>query len=160
MCAASPAILGKGRVRRLDVAEYRGRTWATRKRPWADRLASAWLIRRFIDPEARILWLDKPGDCPEGALGFDFDGATFTHIGSRVTFEVLATSFDLDHDPGVEKIGTLIHYLDVGGVPVPEAVGFEAILRGAQATFTDDDELLREAEKLLNFLYGTFVRQR
>ena len=151
-------MLGKGRVRRLDVAEYRGRTWATRKRTWADRLASAWLIRGFIDPEARILWLDKPGDCPEGALGFD--GTTFTHIGSRVTFEVLATSFDLDHDPGVEKIGTLIHYLDVGGVPVPEAVGFEAILRGAQAAFTDDDELLREAEKLFNFLYGTFARQR
>ncbi len=74
--------------------------------------------------------------------------------------EVLATSFDLDHDPGVEKIGTLIHYLDVGDVPVSEAVGFEAILRGAQATFTDDDEVPREAEKLLNFLYGTFVRQR
>jgi len=55
--------------------------------------------------------------------------------------EVLATSFDLDHDPDVEKLGALIHYPDVGGVPVPEAVGFEAILRGAQATFTDDDEL-------------------
>jgi hypothetical protein len=149
----------EGRVRKLDVAEYRGRTWATRKRPWADRLASAWLIRRFIDPGARILWLDKPGDCPEDALGFDFDGATFTHVGSRVTFEVLAASFDLDNDPGVEKIGALIHYLDVGGVPVPEAAGFEAILRGARATFTDDDELLREAEKLLNLLYGTFAHQ-
>jgi len=74
--------------------------------------------------------------------------------------EVLATSFDLDLDPGVEKIGTLIHYLDVGGVPVPEAVSFEAVLRGAQATFTDDDELLREAGKILNYLYGTFTRQR
>jgi hypothetical protein len=149
----------EGRVRKLDVAEYRGRTWATRKRPWADRLASAWLIRRFIDPRARILWLDTPGDNPEDALGFDFDGATFTHVGSRVTFEVLAASFDLDNDPGVEKIGALIHYLDVGGVPVPEAAGFEAILRGARATFADDDELLREAEKLLNLLYGTFARQ-
>jgi len=150
----------EGRVRKLDVAEYRGRTWATRKRPWADRLASAWLIRRFIDPEARIVWLDKPGECPEHALGFDFDGAAFSHVSSRVTFEVLAASFNLDHDHGVEKIGALIHYLDVGGVPVPEAAGFEAILRGARATFTDDDELLREAEKLFNLLYGTFSRQR
>jgi hypothetical protein len=74
--------------------------------------------------------------------------------------EVLATSFDLDHDPDVEKIGALIHYPDVGGVPVPEAVGFEAIPRGAQATFTDDDEVPREPGKLLNFLYGTFIRQR
>jgi len=150
----------EGRVRKLEVSGYRGRTWATRKRPWADRLASAWLIRRFIDPDARILWLDKPADCPEDALGFDFDGATFTHVGSGVTFEVLAASFDFEHDPGVEKIGTLIHYLDVGGVPVAEAAGFEAILRGARATFTDDDELLREAEKLFNLLYGTFSRQR
>ncbi len=150
----------EGRVRKLDVAEYHDRAWATRKRPWADRLASAWLIRRFIDPDARILWLDKPADCPEDALGFDFDGATFTHVGSRVTFEVLAASFDLEHDPGVEKIGTLTHYLDVGGAPVAEAAGFEAILRGARATFTDDDELLREAEKLFNLLYGTFSRQR
>ena len=150
----------EGRVRKLDVAGYRGRTWATRKRPWADRLASAWLIRRFIDPGARIVWLDKPGDCPENALGFDFDGAAFSHVGSRVTFEVLAASFNLDNDPGVEKIGALIHYLDVGGVPVAEAAGFEAILRGARTTFTDDDELLREAEKLFNLLYGTFARQR
>jgi hypothetical protein len=60
----------------------------------------------------------------------------------------------------VEKIRTVIHYLDVGCVPVPEAVGFEAILRGAQTAFTDDDELLREAEKLLDHLYGTFARQR
>lgn len=149
----------QGRVRKLDVAEYRGRVWATRKRPWADRLASAWLIRRFIDPGARVLWLDKPGDCPENALGFDFDGAMFTHVGSRVTFEVLATSFGLDHDPGVEKIGALIHYLDVGGIPVPEAAGFEAILHGARATLVDDDELLREAERLLNFFYEAFTRQ-
>jgi hypothetical protein len=150
----------EGRIRKLDVAEYRGRIWATRKRPWADRLASAWLIRRLIDPEARILWLDKPADCPGDALGFDFDGATFTHVGSRVTFEVLSASFNLDNDPGVEKIGALIHYLDVGGVPVPEAAGFEAILRGARTTFTDDDELLREAGKLFNLLYGTFAGQR
>ncbi len=150
----------EGRIRKLDAAAYRGRTWATRKRPWADRLASAWLIRRFIDPDARILWLDSPVDCPQDALGFDFDGAVFTHVGSRVTFEVLASSFDLDRDNGVDKIGEVIHYLDVGGVPVPEAAGFEAVLRGARETHSNDDELLREAEKLFNFLYGTFAAKR
>ena len=149
----------EGRIRKLDAAAYRGRTWATRKRPWADRLASAWLIRRFIDPDARFLWLDSPADCPQDALGFDFDGAMFTHVGSRVTFQALASSFDLDHDAGVDKIGEVIHYLDVGGVPVPEAAGIEAILRGVRETYTDDDELLRETEKLLNLLYGTFLRQ-
>lgn len=149
----------EGRIRKLDITAYHGRVWATRKRPWADRLASAWLIRRFIDPSARFLWLDSPADCPQEALGFDFDGATFTHVGGRVTFQVLASSFDLDRNPGVEKIGALIHYLDVGGVPVSEAAGFEAILRGARETYTDDDELLREAEKLFNFLHGTFAAQ-
>lgn len=148
------------RIRKLNVADYRGRVWATRKRPWADRLASAWLIHRFVDTGALIVWLDKPEDCPQEALGFDFDGATFTHVGGRITYEVLAASFGLDQDTGVEKIGRLIHYLDVGGVPVAEAAGFEAILRGARTAFTDDDELLREAEKLFNLLYGTFARQR
>jgi hypothetical protein len=70
----------KGRVRRLDTAKYRGRVWATRKHPWVDRLASAWLIKRFIDRKARFSWIDAPKDRPKGALGFDFDGADFTHV--------------------------------------------------------------------------------
>ena len=66
-----------GVIARLHSSDYQERTWATRQRPWVDRLASAWLIRRFIDPQARILWLASPGDCPADALGSDFDGATF-----------------------------------------------------------------------------------
>jgi Chromate resistance exported protein len=77
----------RGRVPRLDAGKYQGRTWATRRRPWVDRVGSAWLIRRFIDPQARFRWLAKPSNCPKGALGFDFDGASFTHVGDRVTFE-------------------------------------------------------------------------
>jgi len=65
-------------VPRLDAAAYRGRIWATRRRPWVDRLACAWLIRRHIDPRARFLWLAEPRHCPANALGFDFDGATFS----------------------------------------------------------------------------------
>jgi hypothetical protein len=78
-------------VPRLDATNYQGRLWATRRRPWVDRVASAWLIRRFIDPAARFRWLAKPEDCPKRALGFDFDGAAFTHVGDRVTFETLIT---------------------------------------------------------------------
>src|SRR5439155_1361286 len=70
----------KGIIPKRQKAQYRGRTWATRARPWIDRVASAWLIRRFIDPRARFRWLRKPTDCPKTALGFDFDGAEFTHI--------------------------------------------------------------------------------
>lgn len=70
-------------ITRLSMAEFKGRVWATRHRPWVDRLASAWLILRFIDPAARILWLSSPDDCPSDALGFDFDGANFSHVGNR-----------------------------------------------------------------------------
>lgn len=65
-----------GVIPKHSLADYRGRVWATRARPWVDRLASAWLIRRFIDREARILWLASPADGPAEAVGFDFDGAT------------------------------------------------------------------------------------
>ena len=64
-----------------------------------DRVASAWLIRRFIDPDARFLWLERLGDCSSQALGFDFDSAAFPHVGALVTFEVLVASFGLGHDP-------------------------------------------------------------
>jgi hypothetical protein len=142
-----------GKIQRLDRAKYQGRTWATRARPWADRLASAWLIKGFIDPRAKLLWLKSPKDCPKRAVGYDFDGAEFTHVGAKVTFEVLLASFGLEGDPALERIGAIIHYLDAGGVPVPEAVGMEAILRGARQLIEDDDRLVNEAGKLFQFLY-------
>jgi hypothetical protein len=147
---------GEGEIQRLDREEYHGRTWATRNRPWADRLASAWLIRRFIDPRAKFLWLKSPKDCPKRALGFDFDGAAFTHIGGKVTFEVLLESFGLDSDPGLRRVGALIHYLDVGGIPVPEAAGVESLLRAARNTFSDDDALLAETAKIFELIYISF----
>lgn len=142
-----------GQIRRLDPGKYQGRSWATRARPWADRLASAWLIKRFIDPRAKLLWLKSPKDCPKRAIGYDFDGAEFTHVGAKVTFEVLLASFGLEGDAALERIGALIHYLDAGGIPVLEAVGLEAMLRGAQQLIDDDDSLVDEAGKLFQFLY-------
>jgi hypothetical protein len=126
----------------LDVRDYRGRTWATRARPWVDRLASAWLIRRFIDPDARFVWLKAPTDCPRRAIGFDFDGATFSHVGARVTFETLLASFDLETPPLV-RLGLVVHSLDAGGVQPPEAVGVERVLAGMRAAISDDDQLLQ-----------------
>ena len=81
----------------------------------------------------------------------------FTHVGTKVTFEVLLASFGLDRDPALERIGALIHYLDVGGVPVPEAAGLEALLRGARDALSDDDALLAEASRLLDYLYAHFA---
>jgi hypothetical protein len=142
------------RITRMRKADYQRRTWATRKRPWVDRLASAWLIRRFIDREARFKWLPKPEDCPARAVGFDFDGAAFTHVGAKVTFEVLLTSFGLETDAALERIGAIVHYLDVGGIAVPEAPGLAAILRGAFIQHKADDALLAEAERVFDLLYA------
>ncbi|HNA30238.1 MAG TPA: chromate resistance protein, partial [Thiobacillaceae bacterium] len=142
-------------IERLDRAHYRGRLWATRRSLWVDRLASAWLIRRHIDPAARFLWLTHPEDCPEDALGFDFDGAPFTHVGERVSFETLLASFGLEGDAALARIGGIVHTLDVGGV-APEAAGFEALLRGLKARIDDDDRLLEEGGRLLDDLYLAF----
>jgi hypothetical protein len=142
-----------GRIRRLDAAAYRGRLWATRRRPWADRLGSAWLIRRFIDPQARFAWLRDPKDKAKQMVGFDFDGADFTHVDGKVTFEVLMGSFALDGDPGLRHVADVVHYLDVGGLPPATAAGFEALLRAARTRFPDDDELFVESAKLFELLY-------
>lgn len=149
-----------GDILPLKRADYRNRVWATRTRPWIDRLASAWLIRRFIDPKARFVWLKNPRKCPAKALGFDFDNATFTHVGARVTFEVLLASFDLEKDVALMRLGSLVHYLDVGGVPVAEAPGLERILNGARQRHDDDDALLREAIKTFDSLYVSYSENK
>lgn len=148
-----------GEIRRLDRKDFQGQTWATRKHLWVDRMASAWLIRRFIDRRAKFLWLDNTKQCPKSALGFDFDGAAFTHVGGRVSFEVLAASFGLDLDPALARIAAIVHCLDVGGVPVAEAAGIEAVLAGARASAADDDKLLAEASRLFDNLYRNYQQE-
>jgi len=143
-------------IPRLDPAAYHARTWATRKHLWVDRVASAWLIRRHIDREARFLWLDAPRDCPPDALGFDFDGAAFSHVGDKVTFEVLLASFGLDRDPGLARLGALVHALDVGTGFVAEAAGFEAMLAGLRQRAHADDDLLEQVAPVLDGLHAHF----
>ncbi len=136
---------------------YRGRTWATRERLWIDRVASVWLIRRFIDPKAKFLWLKRGKDCPKRAVGFDFDGAEFTHVDSRVTFEVLLGSFGLEQDAGLVRLGALVHHLDVGGIPIAEAPGFATIMAGARTLQQDDDALLKAMTPVLDSLYAGYA---
>ncbi len=145
-----------GQIVTLELSHYRGRKWATRKRPWVDRLASAWLIRKFIDKNASFIWLDSPHDCPVEAIGFDFDGATFSHLGSKVTFEVLLTSFALEQ-PALQRLGRVIHYLDAGGIQPEEAVGLEQILWGLRNTINNDDQLLTSASSLFDALLTAFT---
>ena len=147
------------RVARLAIREYSGRTWATREHMWIDRVCSAWLIRRFIDPKAKFLWLKHARDCPKRALGFDFDGADFTHTGNKVTFEVLLASFGLEADMGLTRLAALVHYLDVGGIPVDEAAGFAAVVTGARATRKGDDALLKAITPVLDSLHVAFLAE-
>lgn len=146
------------RISRLQVESYRGRVWATRRRPWVDRLASAWLIRRFIDPQARFVWLKSPADCPKRAIGFDFDGATFSHVGARVTFETLLASFDLE-TPALLRMGALVHGLDAGGVLPPEAAGVERVLAGMRDAIADDDQLVLVANGVFEGLLASFEKE-
>ena len=147
-------VAGLGRMESLKVADFQGQTWATRQRPWVDRLATAWLVIRFIDAQPRFLWLKKTSRCPKTAHGFDFDGARFSHVGKQVTFEVVTHTFGLDSDPALSRLGALVHFIDVGGAEVDEAAGVETVVRGLQALHTDDDALLAAALPLFDSLYA------
>jgi hypothetical protein len=149
----------KGKVRRLDPAKYRNRLWATRKNLWVDRLASVWLIKRFIDKDAKFAWIDSPRSRPKGSVGFDFDGAEFTHVGSRVTFETLLTSFGVDGDQALTAIGHAVHFLDIGGIPVADAKGLETLLRGIKGTARSDDQMASEACKVFDLLYSAYAQE-
>jgi hypothetical protein len=153
--ASEPGFV-EGEPEQLDIGQFQNRLWATRRNLWVDRLASAWLIRRFIDPKARFVWFAQPQDCPAEALGFDFDGARFSHLGQRVTFETLLASFDLEQDAALKRLGALVHSLDIGGA-APEAAGFEALLKGLKSRIRDDDDLLAQGGQLLDDLYTAFT---
>jgi hypothetical protein len=146
-------------LRRANRADYQKRVWATRKSPWVDRLASAWLIKRFIDRDARFAWLERPSALPKKAVGFDFDGAEFTHVKNRVTFEVLMTAFSLENDAALQSIAKAVHFLDVGGIPVPDAKGLETVLKGIRETAKNDDALATEAMRILDLFYSGYAQK-
>jgi hypothetical protein len=140
----------------LDPANFQGHLWATRRNLWVDRLASAWLIRRFIDRRARFLWLADASACPADAHGFDFDGARFTHLGRRVTFETLLATFGLEGHPALMRLGRVIHALDAAG-NAPEAAGLEMLLKGIKARAPEDDDFLEAGGRLLDDLHAAFA---
>jgi cell fate (sporulation/competence/biofilm development) regulator YlbF (YheA/YmcA/DUF963 family) len=140
-----------------EKAAFQHRRWTTRHRLWIDRVASAWLIRRFIDEAPTFVWLEDPHRAPDDAVGFDFDGATFTHVDGLTTYEVLVAAFGLGDDRALGRIGAVVHCLDLGGAAVPEAAGFEAILSGMRESCVDDDDLLDRMSAVLDALYGSFV---
>ena len=146
------------KLRSRHAGRYRARVWTTRANLWVDRLASAWLIKRFVDREAKFAWFERPSQRPKGAIGFDFDGAEFTHVKNRVTFEVLLESFGLENDPALAKIGAAVHFLDIGGIPVADAKGLETLLRGIKEKVRGDDALFAEAARIWDLFYSAYTQ--
>lgn len=142
----------------LDTASklYFRRIWATRKPLWADQLASAWLIRRFIDPEATLLWLEKSEQCPENAIGYGYAGATFYSTRDKVTFEEFLDGFKLDKNAALRRIGSLIHALNADDSNVAEAAGVQTLLQGALRRTQSEDQLLAETEMTFDLLYEAY----
>jgi len=153
--AAAPAAAAVGDTRK-SKRQYFRRAWATRRPLFVDRLASGWLIRRFIDAEATMVWLDKGAPCPATAVGFGFTGAPFGNTRTRVTFQELVARFRLDDNPALVRIGDLVHSLVSGESPAPEATGVETLLAGAKRRAATDDELFTESEKTFDLLYESY----
>jgi hypothetical protein len=137
-------------VPEADPSLYRGRTWVTRPRPHVDRLASAWLIRRFIDPEASIRY----GEPREGEVSFDLPGAELGHSGNLCTFETLLATFRLD-DPALRALAAIVHEIDLrdGKSSAPEIAGIDRVLRGWKTAGWPDEELERHGIALFEGLY-------
>jgi hypothetical protein len=140
----------------LDRAQHLGRTWVTRTGIKVDRMASAWLIRKFIDPEARFKFVPAKGYRPEkGELRFDMFEAEFTHEGELCTFEVLVRRFGLD-DPSLHAIAEIVHDVDVKDAKYgrEEAPGIGQLVAGIAAAHPDDEARLARGAALFDDLYA------
>lgn len=134
----------------------KSRTWMTRKGVKVDRMASAWLIRRFIDPAATFVFVppDTRADVAE-AVRFDMYEGEFTHDGNRCTFEVLLDVAGLTGDAGLTAIAQIVHDLDLRDERYqrPEAAGVAALVNGFVARFDDDNRRLAESGPMFDALY-------
>ena len=142
-----------------DAGSYRNRLWVTRPRPGVDRMASAWLIRRFIDPEARFGFVRDRAAVPEGAVAFDMFGVEFSHQGDACTFETLCAVFGIS-EPSVADLAKIVHDLDLKdekfGAPETTTVG--ALISGLQLAHSDDEALLVNGMAMFDALYHSKER--
>ena len=135
-----------------------GRTWVTRRGVKVDRIASAWLIRRFVDAKARFRFVDPKAVEPRpDELRFDMVGGDFTHEGDRCTFETLLDRTRV-RDPALRKIAEIVHDIDVkdGKFARPEAAGIEQVLSGLLKSTAEDEARLQRGFALFDELYESF----
>lgn len=139
----------------------RGRTWVTRRGVHIDRIGSAWLIRRFIDPEARFRFVQDHDEAVAGELRFDMFEGDFTHEGEQCTFEVLLRRFRLA-DRALARIGEIVHDIDLkdGAFGHPETTGLDHLVAGIAMRHRDDDARLRDGGAAFEALYEYFKRKR
>ena len=139
----------------LDLAALRGRRWVTRPRPHVDRIASAWLIKRFIDPTAEFVFA-PPAKFPEAAIPFDAPGVELTHHGDDCTFETLVKRARL-RDRRLRRLAEVVHEADLrdGKFPHEEARGIDVAIRALLAASPDDHQVLGQGMALFEGLYAT-----
>jgi hypothetical protein len=141
---------------------YRGRTWVTRVGVHIDRIASAWLIRRLIDPDAIFKFVPAKGYVPElDEVRFDMFEAEFSHEGDMCTFEVLCARFDLE-EPGLRTIAELIHDIDMKDAKFArlETPGLAAQIAGLALLHRDDEKRLVRGSELFDELLTYFAKKR
>ena len=136
---------------------YRARLWVTRPRPGVDRMASAWLIRRFIDPDAAFSFVRDREKAPQDAVPFDMFGVGFGHRDTNCTFETLCDVFAIA-DPAVVRIAAVVHDLDLKTAQfrAAESATIGALIEGLRLAHADDRELLEVGMTLFESLYRTF----
>lgn len=142
----------------LQAARFRGRVWVTRSRPGIDRMASAWLIRRFIDPRARFRFAEETTGLGDSrAVPFDMFGVELGHQGNRCTFETLTARFGIK-SPAVEWLGRIVHDVDLrdNAFGLPEADAVSRIVEGLRQMYPEDQELLNRGIAVFEALYRSF----
>ncbi len=144
-----------GKTGKIDA--YQRRVWVTRPRPGVDRMASAWLISRFIDSAARFGFVPDREAAPRDTVPFDMFGVEFSHRGDDCTFETLRKAFEVG-DGAVRRIADLVHDLDLkdGRFGAPETAAIGAVIEGLQFVHADDDALLAQGMTLFEALYRSF----
>jgi hypothetical protein len=145
----------------LNIGHYHGKQWQTRTRPFVDRMASAWLIKKFIDTNAKFIFLNTIDKSNDDIVTYDMDQANFTHIGDLCTFEVLIKAFNI-HDESVEAIGKIIHTLDCNDDKyiTPEAEGIKLVLTGIRNNAGNDYEILIKSDEIFDYLYLTLQQSK
>jgi hypothetical protein len=139
---------------------YRKRLWVSRKPLWIDRIACAWLIKRFIDVESSLAWIEKDGPVPSSSITFGFDGANFSDGQGESTFQKLVRNFELAGDASLSKFSMLIQSVSSGELRVPEAAGVEILIEGARRRALNADDFFKECEKTLDLLYEAYSDAR